>query len=351
MSDSLHPVETHSLPSLLAQSRALAHGEANDTRCLTREPRLFDLDELDCVLVEGRDRIRFLHAMLSNDIAGLSPGEGRWATLNSVQGKTVCDVRLFVLDDHKKTGAALALLEPGAGKLFTEALDRYIIADKCYFSDDAEHSMILLSGVGMEEALKQSGATLPEDSLFAHCATQLGGTEVRLFRVDRTGPGATDIAVRFAKEDASTVRQALSAFKDGSPELLETARIEGGMPRFGIDFTPENIPLEAGLKEWAISFTKGCYVGQEVICRIDSMGSPKRRLVRLASSAGSAPTPGTLLFAGGKNVGWTTSAAQTPDGWTAFGYVKKRSNEPGTPLQLGSLDGAEVLVGDPIGNV
>jgi folate-binding protein YgfZ len=153
----------------------------------------------------------------------------------------------------------------------------------------------------------------------------------------------------FATSGEAAVRGALSGVEDGSPELLEALRIEGGQPRFGIDFSEDNIPLEAGLKGLAISFTKGCYVGQEVICRIDTLGKPKRRLVRIDGIEGAAPVPGTLLFAGGKEVGFTTSAVATTSGTLAFGYVSKRHNEPGAEMQLRSLDGATVVVGAEIG--
>jgi len=351
MTDVLHPLDEHGLPELLNQARALARGQIQDLSPLGDDLRLFDISGLDRVVVEGRDRIRFLHAMLSNDIASLQPGQGRWATLNSVQGKTVSDVRIFVLDDDKKKGSALALLEPGAAELFTEELDRYIIADKCYFSPDSEHSMFLVAGAGTDQALSDAGASLPAPGPLSHCATELGGAPVRLFRLDRTSTSGDDLGVRCATADVEAVLGALAAIQPGSSELLEAARIEGGVPRFGIDFSAENIPLEAGLKDLAISFTKGCYVGQEVICRIDSMGSPKRRLVRLEAEGSPAPAPGTLLFAGDRSVGWTTSVARTPSGWLAFAYVKKRHNEPGTELMLGSAEGPAIVVGEPVGNV
>jgi folate-binding protein YgfZ len=351
MNDSVHPIAEHALPAVLELARRLAQGPSQDTAELGKRPRLFDIDDLDRILVSGRDRVRFLHAMLSNDVVGLEPGEGRWATLNSVDGKTVSDVRIFILDDHKREGSALALVEPGAGARFTAALENYIIADKCTFATDADHSMLLLCGTGAAQALADAGAELPPEGLYRHATTELGAASVRIFRLDRTSPAGNDLGIRYATADKEAVHAALSGIEDGSRELLEALRIEGGQPRFGIDFSADNIPLEAGLKGLAISFTKGCYVGQEVICRIDSLGSPKRRLVRIDGLAESAPSPGTLLFAGGKNVGWTTSAAPTSGGTVALGYVKKRHNEPGTELQLGSSEGPTVTVGEPIGNI
>lgn len=349
MDPTLHPLEEHSLPEVLAQARRLAAGPSIDTSVLGQAPHLFELGGLDRLLVEGRDRVRFLHAMLSNDVSSLGPGEGRWATLNTVQGKTVSDVRIFILDDDKKTGVALALLEPGAGPRFQETLDTYIIADKVYFSDDSDHELVLVAGTGAAEALASAGASLPAEGLYSHVKTELGGAAIEVFRLDRTGSDGNDLAIRFAKADDAAVRGALSGFEAGSDALLEAVRIEAGQPRFGIDFTNENIPLEAGLKDLAISFTKGCYVGQEVICRIDSMGSPKRRLVQLDLEGDSAPAPGTLLLRDDRAVGYVTSSVMTGAGPQALGYVKKRHNDPGTELTLGTSSGPATRVGPPVG--
>jgi folate-binding protein YgfZ len=288
--------------------------------------------------------------MLSNDVSRLSPGEGRWATLNTQQGKTVSDVRVFVLDDDKRNGALLALVEPGAEHGFTEALERYIIADKCTFSDDPDKMLLLLCGQGSEETLSAAGAEIPEEGLYRHRATELGGAPVRILRLDRTSRDGGDFGLYFSSSDFDAIRGALVGIPDGSPELLEALRIEGGQPRFGIDFTSENIPLEAGLKNLAISFTKGCYVGQEVICRIDSLGKPKRRLVRLNGLPDSSPAPGTPLFCEAKEVGFTTSSVVTERGTFGFGYVGKRHNEVGTALRLGNAEGHKISVGNRIGN-
>ncbi len=345
-----YPIDDHGLSEVLAEVRAAAIASPQDLSRLTQAPHLFEGRLYDRVRVVGRDRVRFLHAMLSNDISSLSEGEGRWATFNSVQGKTISDVRVLILDEAKKTGEALALVEPGAAKRFITELDRFIIADKCYFEEDEGMGMFLLAGGGASSWLEASGASLPSQGPYNHCRTQLGDVDVQLIRLDRTNIEGEDVGIRFALEDEAAVRAALSDLATGSSELLEAARLAGGQPRFGIDFTAENIPLEAGLKDLAISFTKGCYIGQEVICRIDSMGSPKRRLTRLEQLP-EVPTPGALLFGKGKEVGWVTSAAATTEGPLAFGYVKKRYRESGTELQLGAPEGATIAVGAPVGTV
>lgn len=159
---------------------------------------------------------------------------------------------------------------------------------------------------------------------------------MRLLRLDRSGRDEQDFGLWVAAEDLADVLAALGDVPRGERTVLEAARIESGQPRFGIDLTEDNIPLESGLKNRAISFTKGCYIGQEVICRIDSMGSPKRLLCRLDLEGDAAPEPGVELSREGKVVGWVTSSvlSQRLGHAVALGYVKKRSNDVGTVLEI-----------------
>ena len=340
----------HTLPSLLTEARALAQAEPVDTSPLRAGPMLFDLEALDRVLVSGRDRVRFLHAMLSNDVQQLVAGGGRWATFNNVKGRTLTDVRLFVIDDDRRDGSILAVLEPGARAAFVDGLDRFVISEKVFF-EDAAQALWLVAGAGAEAALTAAGAVAPPSEPFAHVASELGGRPVRLLRLDRSGPAFDDIALWFAPEHADAVLGALGDMPRGDRVLLDAARIEAGQPRFGLDLTEANIPLEAGLKDRAISFTKGCYIGQEVICRIDSMGSPKRRLCLLELTGDQAPAPGTPLFAGPKEIGWTTSAVRSERVGrpVALGYARKRSNDIGTVLTVGTPEGPQATVVAQVG--
>jgi folate-binding protein YgfZ len=326
----------HALPSVLDDARILAAAGSIDTSPLQTGPMLFDLSDHDRLVIEGKDRVRFLHAMLSNDIVNLQPGQGRWATFNSVKGRTLADVRLFVIDDDKRNGSLWALLEPGARSAFTDGLDRFLISEKVTFTDAEATSLWLLAGESAGAALSSAGAELPPDEPFAHTATELGGRPVRLIRLDRSSRDADQFGLWLATQDVDDVLGALGPIPRGDRRLLEAARIEAGQPRFGIDLTEANIPLETGLKDRAISFTKGCYIGQEVICRIDSMGAPKRLLCRLDLDGDAAPEPGAVLTRAGKTVGWVTSAvvSQRLGRPVALGYVKKRSNEVGTVLEV-----------------
>ncbi len=341
----LDTLNKHALPAVLDEARRTAAAGPIDLSELDGAV-LFDLSDHDRLVIEGRDRVRFLHAMLSNDVETLAVGEGRWLTFNDIRGKTVADVRLFVVDDERKSGSMFALLEPGAAAAFVEGLDKYLISEKVYFEPLSDAPLWLLAGARAADVLTGAGATLPPPGLYNHLETTLGGEAVRVLRVE--GATGDDFALHGA---GAAALAALGDVPRGPRSLLEAGRIAAGRARHGIDFHDDHIPLEAGLSNLAISFTKGCYIGQEVICRVDSMGEPKRRLVRLdLEGLDAAPAPGTALLAGAKPVGFTTSAYLGTSGPRAFGYVKKKSNAPGTELTLGE-GGPTVRVGAPVGRL
>ena len=344
----LDTIQTHALPHVLDEARRTAAAGPIDLGVLDGTA-LFDVSDHDRLVVTGRDRVRFLHAMLSNDVKTLTPGEGRWLTFNDIRGKTVADVRLFAVDDDRKTGSLLALLEPGAATPFVEGLDKYLISEKVYFEPTTSTALWLVAGAGATACLEQAGAPIPEAGLYHHKEGILGGVPVRVLRVE--GATGDDYALWTTEADAPTALAALGDLPRPGREVLDAARISRGRPRHGIDFHADHIPLEAGLSNLAISFTKGCYIGQEVICRVDSMGEPKRRLVTLdLSGVETAPAPGTELLDGSRVVGFTTSAFLGTDGPQALAYVKKKRNAPGTELSLGE-GGPVVRVGAPVGRL
>lgn len=330
----MHYIDS-TLPSALADARALA---AADAVPAPERALLYPDAGLEVVRVTGRDRVRFLHAMLSNAVQGLAAGAGCWATFNNVQGRVVSDLRVLAVDLDPKSGHHLLLVERGAGATLADALDRFVISEKVFFEGD-ESAVALVAGPGAADAVASLGLPVPAEPL-AHAPGLRADLPLRVVRIDRLSPGHEDFALigpAAAWQDAGLPR--------GDVLLREAERIRGGQIRFGVDLTSLNIPLEAGLKDRAINFRKGCYIGQEVICRIDSMGAPARRLVRLT---GGAPAPGTPLFADGKEVGWVTSSLPGPAPM-AFGYVHKKANVHGGVVRAGASDGAALTIGAPLG--
>jgi len=122
---------------------------------------------------------------------------------------------------------------------------------------------------------------------------------------------------------------------EADPEAREALRLETGMPVFGIDYGSDNLPQETGLED-SISYTKGCYLGQEVVARLHYRGQVARRLARLQSMAGEAPSPGTVLFLEGRPAGTVTSTARSPTAGSVLvlAMLQRRALEPGTQLQI-----------------
>jgi folate-binding protein YgfZ len=299
---------------------------------------------MDGVVITGRDRVRFLHAMLSNDVQSLAPGDGVWATLNNTQGRTVTDVRILQVDTDPKTGRTLAVCERGGAARLVETLQRYVISEKVRFDLPDGQAFLWLAGAGAGRALLQAGGPDLPPRLWCHAEGTLGGATLRAIRWNRSGHD--DVLLWFAEADRPAVEGALAALPELPPTALEAARAEAGIPRFGVDWTELNVPLEAGLKDRAISFTKGCYIGQEVICRLDALGTPARRLVRLAASG--TLSPGDALQRDGKDAGWVTTAWTRGDGTVgALGYVKKAFLAAGTELDVGE-GGPKVVVGEAV---
>jgi len=343
---STSPWSASTLPTVLSALRATAAAGAVDTSVVLESgAALFDLAGRTVLEISGRDRIRFLHAMLSNDVAAMDragEGHGLRASLNDVKGRLVADVHLYLTDSDKKEGALLAVLEAEAEEAFVGMLDKFVIAEKVYF-ESAGRAVLALAGPGCSEALTALGATLPGAEAHAHTLTTLGGVQVRLARHELGG--GDDFLLLVKPGEVEAVRAALSALPAPAPVVLEALRIESAVPGAGGDVTSLHIVLEGGLKDRSVSFTKGCYIGQEVICRIDSMGTPARLLVQLEGGE-AAPEPGTELFANGKNVGYVTSSVlSTRRGGPVFlGYVKKKANAVGGTVQIGGPDGSEATI-------
>jgi folate-binding protein YgfZ len=169
--------------------------------------------------------------------------------------------------------------------------------------------------------------------------------------------GVTGFDLYVAPDESSRLRKALveAGAVEASDATAETLRIEAGRPRFGMDMDTDTIPLEAGIEDRAISFTKGCYVGQEVIVRVLHRGHGRvaRRLVGLALTAGSVPSRGDSIVAGDQPVGHITSATDSPSTGTpiAMGYVHRDHTGAGTELAVKSQGGTlSARVRDKAGN-
>jgi len=326
--------------ALTAYHGALAPARFSDSIAEHRAVRdtagIFDFSFRVKIRVTGQDRAGFLHNMLSNDIKRLAPGQGTYATLLDLKGHIVADLRVYCASDSflLDTDADLA------DKL-APALERYIIMD-----DVALERLILgtlsVQGPRSRELVEAALAMrLPALEEFGHVLIDEASPRARVARASSTGEEGYELWVEADSlvalwESMCRTGQTLGALPAGW-EALETLRIEAGIPRYGADFGEDTLPLEAGLLN-ALSFTKGCYLGQEIVERTRSRGHVNWKLVGLVLESAAAPAPGEKLMTGGREVGEVTSACVSPTlgKVIALGYLRREASENGTEVQLAS---------------
>jgi folate-binding protein YgfZ len=171
---------------------------------------------------------------------------------------------------------------------------------------------------------------------YQNARVEFAGVPVVIARIDQLGVPGFVISADAQQHDAITQALAAAGALHATPATLEAARIEAGYPLFGVDMTADTIPLEAGIEDRAISLTKGCYVGQEVIIRILHRGHGRvvRKLVRLQVE-GETPSANTKVFSGDRDIGFVTSSAKSPRlGAIALAYLHRDFLAPGTAVEV-----------------
>jgi tRNA-modifying protein YgfZ len=311
---------------------------------LTRHVGWAQLPGRTIIAVTGADRIQFLQSFTTNDIKKLAIGTGCEAFVTSPQGKTLGHVFVFCDANQHIVGTT-----PGQAAALLAHFERYVISEDVLFTDrSADFRPLLVSGPQAAALLQRVGGIQPPDDLFAHVQATIAGRSLAVRRVVYTGDSSFFVQAKAI--DAQQVMAALSeagALACEEP-AVEAVRLEAGFPLFGIDITPDNLPQEVNRDQQAISFTKGCYLGQETVARIDAIGHVNRLLVGLKFAASEAPPPGTALLAGDQPVGHVTSAAWSPRlaAPLALGYVRRNHTKTGT--QLSSSAGLAEVIGLPL---
>jgi glycine cleavage system T protein len=283
----------------------------------------------------GDDRISFLQGMVSNDVMALQPGDGCAAMLLTEQGRIVADLRVYALDT-----CFLLDVDARVKEKMIEALSRFIIADDVEMEDLSDQQVTLaLQGPLASQVLAAAGTLVSLTAEFRHCEAVLAGTSIRIIRASDTGEDGYEILVPHAQ--AESVWQFL--LQAGGPlglrpvglTALNTLRVEAGIPWYGLDMDEGRIVLEVGL-EHALSFSKGCYLGQEVVERATARGHINRKLSGLLVQGDTPPASGDKLFHDSQEVGWITSAAVSPrlGRPIALGYVRREYQTLGTQLRI-----------------
>jgi tRNA-modifying protein YgfZ len=344
----------------------------DEYRALTETCGLVDCSDRGKLALTGSGAVEFLNGQVTNELADLRPGEGRYAAFLTHKGKMMGDLRILAVG-----GGPVAGEDPTAGKNPTASedsesppsellLDTERVALQSLFDMirrfkvgyDAElhkrtleQGLLSLIGPDSRRVAAEAAGIEPTSipvSEHAHILREIAGHPARLISTDAashapgtvvdTSGAARDtpgVDILCASEHYAAVREALESAgaHPASEEAAEIVRIEQGRPRYGVDMDDATIPQEAGLNERAVSFTKGCYVGQETVARLYYRGKPNRHLRGLRLSAPA--TPGEELRLGERTVGHLSSVALSPTlGPIALALVRREA-EPGATVNVG----------------
>jgi tRNA-modifying protein YgfZ len=295
------------------------------------------------IVVSGSERASYLHGLLTNDIVALKPGSGCYTAYLTAQGRMIADLYVYELGD------VILLTMIGAVKDSVMAkLDQFIFSEDVQLGDVSDtFAQLAVVGPNATAAVASIVGGLAEDALrgmseHGNARGTWGGGSVIVVRITDTGEPGFDLYVERSQGDALKAALKTAGVMELSEADAQAVRIEAGVPLFGRDMDEDTIPLEAGIESRAISFTKGCYVGQEVIIRVLHRGHGRvaRKLVGLTLDGDHAPEGGAVVRSGDREIGHVTSAAMSPalTRPIALAYLHRDFLEPGTTVAIGDAD-------------
>ena len=296
---------------------------------LPAENLFVDLSDRTKLRLTGEDRLRFLNGQVSNDMRLATAETAVYTGVMTIKGKMCADA--FV---HAEGDALLVDAEADVRESLAARLEKYIIADGVQVEDVTERVGLFHLLDFYDEPGKQAAPTLP--SALAEI-----GTGVRGVRTTRFGRPGIDVFFEAGLRNEVHARMHHARYTELNEDALESLRVLLGVPRWGAELDENTLPAEAGIEERAVSFSKGCYLGQEIVSRVRSVGHVNRQLCGLKATDASPLYAGMGLYAagdvGGKPVGRITSAAPSAGhggaAFVALGYVRRERAEPGTLLE------------------
>ncbi|WP_428308712.1 YgfZ/GcvT domain-containing protein [Lacipirellula sp.] len=272
---------------------------------------LVRLRDWSTVRASGGDRASFLHNMCTNDVKRLTPGEGCEAFFTDVKGKIHSHGFLLAGDD-----AIQIIGVSGTAERLMPQLDRYIIREDVKLADESpELSWLLAFGERAGEIVAATfgeGVVAGFDAEWSHRTVDLAGVAVTVVRCDMPWTGGFLLGCSPAAIDAVEGRWSKADGTLGGEELWQAVRIESAWPLWGVDFDATNLPQEVSRNAQAISFRKGCYLGQETVARLDAFGHVNKQLVTVAFAEGDVPPVGTELLHNDQAAGRVTSSCWLP---------------------------------------
>jgi folate-binding protein YgfZ len=325
-----------------ASPKALHFGDPREEYFAARDSAaLFDVSDRTQIELLGADRAKFLHNFCTNNVKALNPGQGCEAFITNVKGRVLGHVFAFAAPDSIWLDSV-----PGAEGALVAHLDRYVITeDVVVRGRSGEFGEVFVSGPASPKSLAQLRVETAELSNLDHAKTSAFDFPCFVRRADVLG--APGFLLSAHREDLGTLweRIAGAGVHPAGAQEFEALRIEAGFPIYEVDISDDNIAQEAGRTRQAISFTKGCYLGQEPIARLDALGHTNRELRGLRLADGSIPERGAPVTAadGAQEIGRVTSSALSyADGCgVALAYLRRPFLERGANVHV-HVSGREV---------
>jgi folate-binding protein YgfZ len=284
---------------------------------------VYDLGWRAKIVLTGSDRVRWLNGMISNNVRDLAIGHGVYAFLLTAQGHVQADLYAF-----QRGSSLLVDTERSQRDKILQVFDHYIIADDVEVKDISNQlTAVGLTGPGSHKVLERAGMVVPELGYLEFADTTWNQVSITVLHAGEEAKDSWQIWI--APEHVGTLWDALvkAGARPSGTSALNLFRISRGIPQHGLDIRERDLPQETGQMR-ALSFTKGCYLGQEIVERIRSRGAVHRQFGAF-TVAGPLPEPGTKIHAQGKEVGEITSGAILPlpggDRVVALGYLRREA--------------------------
>jgi folate-binding protein YgfZ len=307
---------------------------------------MIDRSDRGRLVVSGAERASYLQGLLTNDVVALRAGQGCYCAYLTAQGRMISDLYVYELGDVMLVTMAGDVKDTQLAKL-----DQFIFSEDVQLGDVTDtFAQIAVVGPDAAQAVATALGGVSADTLrtlaeHGNMRTEWAGGAAIVIRVTDTGEPGYDLFVDRAQADAMKAALEANGVAAIDEATADALRIEAGVPLFHRDMDEETIPLEAGIESRAISFSKGCYVGQEVVIRVLHRGHGRvaRKLVGLLVDGAQPPPRGAVIRSGDREIGEVTSSTASPalQRPIALGYVKRDFVEPGTKVTVG-VGSAEV---------
>ncbi|MFI5304262.1 MAG: YgfZ/GcvT domain-containing protein [Nitrospiria bacterium] len=336
------------MPSSTSQSLHQPEGSKNDSRNFLTEYEavrnfagLFSFNSFAKISVRGKDRIKFLQGLTTNDMNLLSEGNGLYTIFPTIKGKIASEARVYAFSDH-----ILLILNPDLREKTLQILNKFKIGSDVQILDLTESFFLLsVQGPHADSVLGKWLQNTPPDLLpFQWASHSYEGVNFHIIRNAWSGEMGFDLLIP-APQGRMFQK---SLLEKGAPAglipvgkvIFETIRIEAGIPQYGAELSEEVLPQEAGLEKLAISYTKGCYIGQETIARLHYLGHTNRSMVGLLLEQ-DFPDKSDTIVSEDKNIGLITSSAFSPSlkRVISLGYLQRLFLKPGTPVEIRHREG------------